>query len=199
MFGHIVGLFFNPEAEWQKIASLPEKSIKRLLPYPILMTLLPTLGFYYGTTSVGWSVSGETVTRLTAESSIPLAVLFYIGIMGAVVFIGWMIHWMSATYSADSFVIKGIVLAGYASTPVFLAGIFAVFPIWWFDILLATAACGYACRLIYLGVPPMMKVPEERGFLYASAVFMMALVYVVAVLVATAILWEYVATPVFTN
>src|SRR5690606_26861120 len=103
------------------------------------------------------------------------------------------------TYAASSFVIKGVVLMGYACTPVFLAGAFAIYPVWWFDILLATAACGYACRLLYLGVPPVMKVPEDGGFLYASAVFMMALVYVVWVLVATAILWEYVATPVFTD
>ena len=88
---------------------------------------------------------------------------------------------------------------GLCCSPVFLAGIFAVYPIWWFDLLLATAACSYAIRLMYLGIPDVMHVPEDQGFLYASAIFAMALVYVVVVLVATVLLWEYVAAPVFTN
>lgn len=199
MFGHVFGLLFNPQAEWQKMAALSDQQVKRLLPYPIVMALLPAIGFYIGTTHFGWQVGGDDTVRLTAESAIPLVVLFYIALMGAVVFIGWMVHWMSSTFNAASYPIKGVIIIGYACTPVFLAGIFAVYPVWWFDLILATAACSYASRLIYLGVPAMMKVPEERGFLYASAVFMLALVYVVAVLVATAILWEYVATPVFTD
>jgi len=199
MFGHIIGLLFNPQAEWQKLAERSDESIKRLLPFPIVMALLPPIGFYIGTTQYGWSVIGEDVTRITPASAIPLSVLFYAAIMGAVIFIGSMVHWMSSTYHASSFAIKGVVFVGYACTPVFIAGAFAVYPIWWFDMLLATAACGYAIRLIYLGVPSVMKVPEDRGFLYASAIFMMALVYVVLVLTATAIFWEYIQQPVFTN
>jgi len=199
MFGHIFGVLVNPQTEWEKMAAMPEKEVKKLLPYPILMALLPAIGFYVGTTSFGWAIGGGNVTRLTPESGIPLAVLFYLALVGSVVFIGWMMDWMSKTYDAAFFPFKGIVLTGYALTPVFIAGLFALYPVWWFDLLLATAACGYAIRLIYLGVPPMMKVSEDKGFMYASAVFMIALVYVVVVLVATVILWEYVATPVFVD
>ncbi|MAT50008.1 MAG: hypothetical protein CMK32_02345 [Porticoccaceae bacterium] len=199
MFGHVFGMLLDPQAEWAKISALPDKEIKKLLPYPIVMALIPAIAFYIGTTEYGWRILGEDVTRLTPGSAIPLAVLFYLALLGAVVFIGYMVDWMSTTFNARSFLAKGIVLTAYATTPVFVAGLFAVYPVWWFDILLATAACSYAIRLVYLGVPPVMKVPEERGFLYASAVFMMALVYVVVVLVATAILWEYVAMPVFTD
>ena len=88
---------------------------------------------------------------------------------------------------------------GLCCSPVFLAGIFAVYPIWWLDLLLAIAACSYAIRLMYLGIPDVMNVPEDQGFLYASAIFAVSLVYVVVVLVATVLLWEYVAAPVFTD
>lgn len=44
-----------------------------------------------------------------------------------------------------------------------------------------------------------MHVPEELGMLYASALFAVALVYVVVVLGATVILWEYIAAPVFVD
>ena len=35
--------------------------------------------------------------------------------------IGLMTHWMSKTYNAQSFPIKGMVLIGMANTPIFLA------------------------------------------------------------------------------
>lgn len=199
MFGYMFGVLFSPETTWPKIASLPDAQIKRLLPFPIIMALLPAVAFYVGTTEFGWTVLGNDVTRMTHASAIPLAVLFYFALLGAVVGIGSMIHWMSATYEGSSFPIKGVVLMGYACSPIFLAGLLGIYPVWWFDILLATGACGYAIRLFYLGISPMMKVPEDRGFLYASAVFLVSLVYVVLVLVGTTIIWEYVATPVFTD
>ncbi len=199
MFGHIPGLLFRPRAQWKAIAALSDTQIKRLLPYPIVMALLPALGFYIGTTKVGWSISGVETVRITEGSAIPLVVLFYLALLGAVIFIGLMLDWMSQTYQTVSFPIKGVVLMGYACTPVFLAGAFAAYPIWWLDIILAIAASTYAIYLVYVGVPAMMKVPWDRGFLYASAVFTVALVYVVVVLVGTAIIWEYIATPVFVD
>jgi Yip1 domain len=199
MFAHMFYLLFKPLSEWQKISTLTDKEIKKRLLYPIVMAFLPVIAFYIGTTKTGWKVLGDDITRITPESAIPLLVLFYVAIMGAVISIGLMLNWMSATYGARSFAIKGVVLVGYAFTPIFLAGTMGVYPIWWLDILLATAACGYAIRLIYLGIPPMMAVSEDRGFLYASAVFLVALVYMAAVLAATVILWEYVAAPVFTD
>lgn len=199
MFGYIPGLLFRPRAQWKKLALLSDEQIKRLVPYPIVMSLLPALGFYIGTTKVGWSISGVEVVKITEGSAIPLVVLFYLALLGAVVFIGLMLSWMSQTYQTTSFPIKGVVLMGYACTPVFLAGIFAAYPIWWLDIILATAASTYAIYLVYVAMPVMMKVPWDRGFLYASAVFTVALVYVVVVLVGTAIIWEYIATPIFVD
>ncbi|OUS09760.1 hypothetical protein A9Q90_02585 [Gammaproteobacteria bacterium 54_18_T64] len=199
MFGYIPGLMFNPRKQWRNIAALSDENIKRLLPYPIVMTLLPVLAFFIGATKVGWSVSGDGIVRITEASAIPLIVLFYVALLGAIVFIGLMINWISQTYQTASFPIKGVVLMGYACTPVFLAGAFAVYPIWWLDVMVGTVAAIYTIYLIYAAIPIMMHVPWDRGFLYASAVFMIALVYVVVVLVGITIVWEYVATPVFTD
>ena len=110
-----------------------------------------------------------------------------------------MVNWMSITYQVRSFPIKGVVLMGYACTPIFLAGLLAAYPIWWLDILAGTAAAIYVIYLVYMAVPVLMNVPWDRGFLYASAVFTVALVYVVVVLVGTTIIWEYIATPVFVD
>lgn len=199
MFGHVLGLLFYPRTEWEKIGNLTDDQVKRLLPYPIVMCLLPALGFYIGTTKVGWTVIAEDVVRVTEASAIPLAVLTYVALLGAIVFIGVMVNWMSQTYQVKTFPIKGVVTMGYAATPIFLAGALAAYPIWWLDIILGTAAGVYTIYLVYMAIPIMMHVPRSLGFLYASAVFMVALVYIVVVLVGITIVWEYIATPVFVD
>lgn len=195
----IVGILFSPQATWQKLASKSDSAIKRRLITVLALAAIPPVCFYYGTTQVGWKVLGDDITRVTPESAIPLVVLFYFALVASMLVIGFMAHWMSKTYDADSFPLKGVVMVGYANVPIFLAGLLALYPVWWFDLMVATLACCYAIRLVYLGVPPMMNVPEDRGMLYASALFAVALVYMVVVLVATVILWEYVTMPVFVD
>ncbi len=194
----LIGMLFRPEATWSALAQESDSKIKSRLLLILLMAAIPPLGFYYGTTQVGWHSGGE-LTKISAASAIPLMVLFYLALVASVIVIGLMTHWMSKTYNAQSFPIKGMVLIGMANTPIFLAGLLAFYPVWWFDIFIATAACCYTIRLLYLGVPKLMKVPEDLGMLYASALFAVALVYAVVVLGATVILWEYVAAPVFVD
>ena len=194
----LIGMLFRPQATWSALALESDSKIKSRLLLILLMAAIPPLGFYYGTTQVGWHSGGE-LTKISAASAIPLMVLFYLALVASVVVIGLMTHWMSKTYNAQSFPIKGMVLIGMANTPIFLAGLLAFYPVWWFDIFIATAACCYTIRLLYLGVPKLMKVPEDLGMLYASALFAVALVYAVVVLGATVILWEYVAAPVFVD
>ena len=194
----LIGMLFRPEATWSALAQESDSKIKSRLLLILLMAAIPPLGFYYGTTQVGWHSGGE-LTKISAASAIPLMVLFYLALVASVIVIGLMTHWLSKTYNAQSFPIKGMVLIGMANTPIFLAGLLAFYPVWWFDIFIATAACCYTIRLLYLGVPKLMKVPEDLGMLYASALFAVALVYAVVVLGATVILWEYVAAPVFVD
>ena len=194
----LIGMLFRPEATRSALAQESDSKIKSRLLLILLMAAIPPLGFYYGTTQVGWHSGGE-LTKISAASAIPLMVLFYLALVASVIVIGLMTHWMSKTYNAQSFPIKGMVLIGMANTPIFLAGLLAFYPVWWFDIFIATAACCYTIRLLYLGVPKLMKVPEDLGMLYASALFAVALVYAVVVLGATVILWEYVAAPVFVD
>ena len=48
------------------------------------------------------------------------------------------------------------------------------------------------------GLPIMMQIPVERGFLYSSAVLAVGLVALVAMLAMTALLWGMGLQPVFT-
>ena len=53
--------------------------------------------------------------------------------------------------------------------------------------------------LLYVGIPTVMNVPKERGFLFASAVVAVCLVILIAIMGASVILWDMGFAPEYTN
>ncbi|WGL18126.1 Yip1 family protein [Microbulbifer bruguierae] len=198
MLNHLFGLMVQPRRQWQEIAGLSEKGLNRQIPYVIVLALVPALCWYFGTTEIGWSIStGGQVRTLTADSALSLVAVFYITMILAVVAVGYFIHWMAKTYGAKTHPMKGMVIAGFTATPIFIAGAAGLYPVLWLDILLAMVAVAYAVYLLYVGIPIVMNVSEERGFLFASAVVTVCLVMAVVVMVGTVLFWSLVAGPVF--
>ena len=200
MIQHTLGLLIRPSAQWRTIAELPESSFRTLVLYPCIFAVLPAVAWYYGTSRVGWTVGdhGETI-KLTVESARQISILFYLAMLGAIAVIGYFVHWMSDTYGADSSLTKGIVIAGLTSTPLFIAGLVGVYPLLWIDLLIGVAALSWSVYLLYLGIPIVMGIPEERGFLFSSAVVGVAMVILICMMVGSVILWEYGAAPAFTD
>ena len=200
MIQHTFGLLTRPSTQWKTIAELPESSFRTLVIYPWIMALLPAVAWYYGTSQVGWSVGdhGETI-KLTEASARQICILFYFAMVACVSVIGYFIHWMSDTYGADSSVTKGIVIAGLTATPLFLAGLVGFYPVLWLDMLVGVAAISWAVYLMYLGIPIIMDIPEERGFLFSSAVMGVSLVILICLMVGSVILWDFGAAPAFTD
>lgn len=200
MIQHTFGLMVRPSAQWRSIAELPEKSFNMLALYPWIMAILPAVAWYYGTSQVGWSVGSHgEVIKLTAESARTICILFYFTMIACICAIGYFIHWMSETYGAQSTLTKGIVIASFTATPMFLAGLVGFYPLLWLDMLIGTAAISWAVYLMYLGIPIIMDIPEERGFLFSSAVLGVALVILICLMVGSVILWDFGAAPAFTD
>ena len=200
MIQHGLALLVQPHTAWQRVAQLPSASFNKLALFPVIMALLPAVAWYYGTSRIGWTVgSSEDAIRLTESSAFEISVLFYFVMICSIAIIGYFIHWMSDTYGANSSLTKGIVIAGLTCSPLFLSGLVGFYPLLWVDLLIGVVALSWATYLLYLGIPIVMNIPEERGFLFSSAIIAIALVIFVGILVVTIILWEYGFAPEFTD
>ena len=200
MIQHTFGLLVKPSAQWRTIAKLPDSSFTTLLLYPCLFALLPAVAWFYGTSQVGWTVGeGDEVIKLTAQSARQITVLFYIAMLASVAIIGYFVHWMSDTYGAASTLTKGIVITGLTCTPLFLAGLVGFYPLLWIDLLIGVVAISWSVYLLYLGIPIVMDIPEERGFLFASAIVGVAMVILICIMVGSVIVWDMGAAPAFTD
>jgi hypothetical protein len=199
MFDHAMGLLVRPSKQWGKVAQLPAATMTTMILYPCIMALLPAVAWYYGTTRIGWTVGDGDAIKLTAASALAIVILFYLAMITAVAIIGYFIHWMADTYGADSSFAKGIVIAGFTATPLFLAGLTGFYPVLWLDLLLAVVAVCWSVYLLFLGIPIVMDIPEERGFLFSSAVIAICLVMIICIMVGSVILWDFGAAPAFTD
>ncbi len=200
MINYTFGLLVKPSSQWQVIACLPDRALSVLLLYPCILAALPAAAWYYGTSQVGWTVgSGGDVIKLTIESARTIGFLFYFGMIACIAVIGYFIHWMSQTYGAQSTITKGIVIAGMTATPLFITGVVGVYPLLWLDMLIGMIAVSWAVYLLYLGIPIVMDIPEERGFLFSSAILAISLVILICLMVGSVILWDFGAAPQFTD
>lgn len=200
MIQHGLGLLARPRAQWKAIGAQPESTLTTFVLYPCIMAILPAVAWYYGTTQVGWTVGDDgSPIKLTVQSARAICILFYVTMVACVGIIGYFIHWMSETYGADSSLVKGVVIAGFTATPLFLAGLVGFYPILWLDMLVGVVAISWAVYLLYLGIPIVMKIPEERGFLFSSAILAIALVILICLMVGSVMLWDLGAAPAFTD
>ena len=200
MIQHTLGLLVKPNEQWRTVADLPEKSLNTLILYPCIMAILPAVAWYYGTSRVGWTVGdSEDVIKLTVASARQISILFYLAMIACVAVIGYFIHWMADTYGADSTFAKGVVIAGLTATPLFISGLVGFYPLLWLDLLIGVAAVSWAVYLLYLGIPIVMGIPEERGFLFSSAVMAIAMVILICLMVGSVLLWDFGAAPAFTD
>lgn len=70
-----------------------------------------------------------------------------------------------------------------------MSGIASVYPELWFVASVFLIGVAYSVYLLYSGLPVIMHIPEERGFLYASSVVTAGLIAMVVLMATTAILW----------
>ena len=196
VISHVVGLLAHPKQEWESIRDSHE-SVGKVFATVLILAAIPVICGFIGTTQYGWQIGTSATVRLTAGSAAVMAVLYYLVILLAIFSVGWMIYWMGETYGTHRPLSQCVVLAAYIPTPLFLAGVMQIFPVLWLNLLVGLPCAAYTVFLLYTGIPVMMGISEERGFLFASAVLAVGLIGLVGMLAATVILWSQGLGPVF--
>ena len=198
-FSYVIKLFIHPRAGWAAIHARRYSAAGVLLGHTLIFALIPAIAGFIGTTQVGWQIAGGEVIRLTGESAGNIAVLYYLAMLAGVGTVGWAIHWMGKTYGADQPIGQCIALASFTATPLFLIGILQAYPVLWLNFVVGLPVLAFTIYIFFTGVPIMMEISEDRGFLFSSAMLAFGLVTLVAMLAVTALLWGTGFAPSFTS
>jgi hypothetical protein len=188
ILNHIWGLYAHPKDEWQTIEKRHE-SLMYSLMHILVVALIPAICGYYAAAHIGWTIGVGDPIKISQSSAQMMAVSMYGALVGGVFALAYLIQWMAKTFDSKPSFIQSLELAAYTATPMLMVGITTLFPVLWFVALAGLAAVSYSVYLLYSGVPIMMNIPEEKGFIYSSSVVTCGLVLLVAIMALSAIFW----------
>ncbi len=200
ILSHLLGLLSHPIRECESIRDEARSISECYRTHVLILAAIPPVSAFIGATQVGWAGGSGEIARLTTMSGVQIMIAFYLAMLVAVFVMGKAIHWMAITYRSESVDLdKCVVLSAYTATPLFLVGIVALYPVVWLNLLFGLGALAYTIYLLYTGVPIVMQISKEQGFLFSTAVLTVGMVTLVGMLAVTALLWGFGIAPSFTS
>jgi hypothetical protein len=187
ILNHIWGIYTHPKEEWHHIEKRHESLIYSLV-HTLIVALIPAICCYYATAHIGWTIGTGDLIKLSNQSAQIMAISMYFGLAFGVFSLACLIQWMAETFDSKPDYIQSLELATYTATPLIMVGVTALFPVLWFVTLSVISAIIYSIYLLYSGVPIMMNIPEEKGFIYASSVVTCGLVLLVSAMAIIAMM-----------
>ncbi|MCI2283656.1 YIP1 family protein [Colwellia sp. MSW7] len=188
ILNHIWGLYAHPKDEWQTIEKRHE-GIMYSMMHILIVSLIPTICSYYAAAHIGWTIGVGEPIMISQSSAQLMAIAMYFALVIGVFALAYLIQWMAKTFDSKPSYIQSLELAAYTATPMFMVGIAALFPVLWFVALVGIVGVGYSIYLLYSGVPIMMNIPEDKGFIYSSSVVTCGLVLLVGIMAFSAVMW----------
>ena len=198
ILNHIWGLYAHPRDEWQTIEKRHE-SLTYSLAHILTVALIPAICAYFAAAHIGWTIGAGDPIKITSSSAMMMSTAMYFALVGGVFALAYLIHWMAKTFESTPNFTQSLELAAYTATPLLMVGITALFPVLWFVTVAGIVAMCYSVYLLYSGVPIMMNIEEDKGFIYSSSVVTCGLVLLVGIMAASAVFWGLGFGPEFVS
>ncbi|AVI68549.1 YIP1 family protein [Shewanella sp. NKUCC05_KAH] len=196
ILNHLMGLYTHPKQEWQTIEKNHE-ALKSSLSHVVLIALIPAVCSYIATAYIGWNPGAGDPIYLTPQSALFMSAGMYLGLIAGVFALAYLAYWMAKTFDANPTYTQALELASYTATPLFMVGLAALYPVLWFIMIVGLIGLAYSVYLLYAGVPIIMNIPEEKGFIYASSMVTAGLVLLVGLMATSVILWSLGFGPMY--
>ena len=173
-------ILLTPKTEWEAVAAEEPNIQQILLGYVLPLALIPTIA-----TIIGWGVIGMFgFTSFTY--GIAMGLVQIINAFLSVIIAGFVIDALAPSFGSQKNMGRAVQLVAYSMTPIWVAGILNILPtIGWLAGLIGL----YGLFLMYLGLAPLMKTPEDKkvGYLVVSIIILIVVYFVIAAIL-TAIL-----------
>lgn len=157
-------MLINPGPTWVTVEQETTDWQKLFVPYMTTLALIPAVASFIGWSVLGFGSFGVFV-RLPILNGLSLMVSQYVMTLVMVFAWGWLISMLAPSFGGQTNLLNGLKLTVYASTPAMLAGVFGAMPGLSF---LALVGGVYALYLVYLGLPVLMKCPQEKSISYLA-------------------------------
>lgn len=181
-------IILKPTDEWNVIANEPATVGGLFTGYAIILAAIPLISAVLFTGVLGLSAAGMGGLggggmAMGVSAVIGLAVIGYVLSLITLYLMSLIVNAVSPSFNGKSDMVQSTKLMTYASTPTWVAGLVSWIPI--IGALISLGAIAYVVYLIYLGLKPVLGVPQEK---VAGFTVVIVLIYIVLSLVVSGIL-----------
>lgn len=170
-------ILLKPKQEWQVISGETTTIAELYKTYIMILAAITPVASIIGMSIVGIRLPLGGWVRVSLFTSIPSAVVHYILTLVGVYVLALIIDALAPTFKGEKNTSQAFKVAAYSFTPGWIAGIFTIIPP-----LSPLGILGlYGLYLIYLGLPILMKSPQEKSLGYTIAVIIAAILIFVVI------------------
>ncbi len=173
LIGRVKNICLTPQTEWPVIAGETTPPASLITGYVLPLAAVGAVAGFIGGTLVGQSVPFIGTYRTPLATGLGVAVFSVIAAVIAVVLIAFVINALAPPFDAQKDSAQALKVAVYSFTPAWVAGVFQILPVLG---ILALLGALYGLYLLYLGLPRLMKCPEDKAVGYTVVVVICAVV-----------------------
>ena len=181
----VKGIVLSPKTEWEKIAAEPADVKSLFTGYAMILAAIPAVCGLIGSTLIGVSLPIVGTIRTPIAGALVQLVLTYVLGLVVIYVVALIVDALAPTFDGQKNSLQALKLVVYSSTPVWLAGVFALVPLL---SVLGILAALYGLYLLYIGLTPLMKNPQDKSIGYTALIIVcyIVLAIIVGVVVAAA-------------
>ena len=163
----------TPKTEWPVIAGETTSTGSLMSGYVAPLAIIGPVAGFIGGSLIGHTLPFIGTYRTPIIAGVGLAVFTFVMAFVGVFILSLIINALAPSFGGEKNSQQALKVAVYAYTPAWLAGILSIIP---FLGLLAILAALYSLYLLYLGLPKLMKCPEDKSIGYTVVVVICAIV-----------------------
>ncbi len=165
-------ILVTPKTEWPVIATETTTVADIYKDYVVWLAAIGPIAALIGQSIFGISIPFVGTIRPAMGSLIATAVLTYIVSLAMVYVVALVCNALAPTFGGEKNFIQALKLAAYGYTAAFLAGIFGIVP----QLAILGLLGLYSFYLIYLGLPHLMRNPEDKSVVYMITIGVVGIV-----------------------
>jgi hypothetical protein len=170
-------LILQPKQEWQVIDGETHTVQGLYTQYVMILAAIPAVCGFIGLSLIGIGVFGATY-RVPIAAGVAHMVVQYLMSLGMVYLMALIIDALAPNFGSQKNFAQAFKVAAFFPTAGWIAGVFSIIPSLG---IIGTLLALYSLYLLFIGLPILMKTPEDKAIPYVVVVIIAAIVIAVVI------------------
>ena len=168
----------SPATEWPVIAAEPSTPGELIGGYAAPLAAIGAVAGFIGGTIIGRTIPFVGHYRVPFTSGVVAAIFMFGMALVGVFVLSLVIDALAPTFGGQKNSIQALKLAVYSYTPAWIAGVLQISTVLG---ILGIFAAFYGIYLLYLGLPQLMRSPQDKSIVYTAVIVVCAIVLSVVI------------------